>query len=61
MMAKERKFSSTLSTSNSGVTQSEFLTAIFIHFQPERSLLGGEENINVEMLFDFKRASRLDF
>ena len=58
MIAKVRKLSSTLSTSNSGVTKRECLPAIFIHFQPQRSMLGERE---ISTCRCFLISLRLDF
>lgn len=53
MTANERKFSSTLSTSNSGVIKKGVSSSYIYTFSTARSLLGGEGNINMEMLLVF--------
>ena len=53
MIAKERKLSSTLSTSNSGVTKKGVPSSYIYTFSTAKVNVGGEGNINVQMLLDF--------
>lgn len=53
MIAKERKFSSTISTSNSEVTKKGVSSSYIYTISTAKVIVGGERNINVEMLFDF--------
>ena len=58
MIAKEWKSSSTLSTSHSGVTKKGVSSSYFIHFQPQRSMLGERE---ISTCRCFLISLRLDF
>lgn len=53
MIAKVRKLSSTLSTSNSGVTKKGVSSSYIYTFSTAKVNVGVEGNLNVQMLLDF--------